>query len=294
MQNLASSQGLVASVVAVAAFAGFVGGWDGASPLIIDHNCTDLASIPAAYVDSVKAYMRLHYAHTSHGSQLTHGADTIYFHDPFYAVSIGDSHLPDETGVFCVFRGQEDRTYIEPHQYWETEAGMNDTRDVLRNNPQISVSMFAWCTQMSSASEAYVQAYLDSMTQLESEFPNVTFVYMTGNAQSAGAAANRFARNEQIRQHCIDNNKVLFDFADLDCWWFNPGTQEWELNTYTDYYENIYPLQHPQFDGDELAHTTVESCVQKGKALWWMMAALSGWPTSTKEASWGSIKKRYR
>jgi hypothetical protein len=157
--------------------------------------------------------------------------------------------------------------------------------------------MFAWCTQLSSATEEYVQAYLDSFAVLESEFPSVTFVYMTGNAQSAGAAANRYARNEQIRQYCRANNKVLFDFADLDCWWYNPDTQEWELNTYTDGYGDTYPLQHPQFDGTEVAHTTWESCEQKGKALWWMMARLAGWQpdsTGTVEGSWGSIKRMLR
>jgi hypothetical protein len=280
---------LMSLLIVTAAFGG-----EREESLVIDHSCTDLTRIPPEYVDLVKTNMKLHYAHTSHGSQLTHGVDTIEAYDAFYLVSIGDRYLPDDPGSFCIFRGQEGGTYVEPEQYWATAAGMDDTRDVLNNNPQISVSMFAWCTQLSSASEEYVQTYLDSMMQLESEFPNVTFVYMTGNAQSAGAAENRYARNQQIRQHCIDNNKVLYDFADLDCWWFNPDTQEWEFNTYTDYYGAIFPLQHPQFDGDELAHTTVESCVQKGKALWWMMAALSGWPTSVEESTWGSIKRRYR
>ena len=119
---------------------------------------------------------------------------------------------------------------------------------------------------------------------------------MTGNAQASWAAANRYARNQQIRQYCIDNNKVLFDFAELDCWWFNPATQEWELNTIEDTYGNIYPLEHPQFAQEVIAHTTLESCEQKGRALWWMMAKLSGWSdtTSVEQSTWGSIKRRSR
>jgi len=294
MTNIALGHGVMIAAFTIALVSGSPAGWDGAEPLIIDHTCVDPSSVPPGYIDSAKTYMKLHYAHTSHGSQLTYGVDTIEAYDPFYGVSTGDSYLPDEPGAFCIFRGQEGITYIEPEQYWATAEGMDYTRAVLTNNPQINVSMFAWCTQLSSASEEYVQAYLDSMTQLESEFPEVTFVYMTGNAQSAGAAENRYARNQQIRQYVLDNNKVLFDFADLDCWWFNPDTQEWEFNTYIDYWGNEYPLQHPQFDGDELAHTTVESCVQKGRALWWMVAVLSGWSSSVDESSWGSIKRRYR
>lgn len=265
-------------------------------PITIDHTCTDLSKIPSTWIDSVKQFKKLHYAHTSHGSQLTHGLDTIETVDPFYDVAILDKALPVELNSFCIFKGQENLTYITPEQYWATAEGMNETRDVLNHNPEINVSMFAWCTQMSSATEEYVNAYLDSMTLLESEFPDVVFVYMTGNAQSAGAASNRYARNEQIRLYCLNNGKVLFDFADLDCWWYNPNTREWEYNTYTDYWGNVFPHQHPQFDGDEVAHTTWESCEQKSKALWWLTARLASWPGDTINAgsiSWGELKKIY-
>jgi hypothetical protein len=45
------------------------------------------------------------------------------------------------------------------------------------------------------------------------------------------------------------------------------------------------PVEHPDFNGDEAAHTTYSSCEQKGKAFWWLMAMLAGWnapePTAT-------------
>jgi len=271
--------------------------WDGSAPLIIDHTCTGLSIIPMSWIDTVQEQRIWHYGHTSHGSQLLYGLDAIESSDSAYYAVYEKSTLPDVPGAFCIFQGNEEVTYVEPPDYWSTEAGMNATRSVLRNNPEINVSAFAWCTQLSSATEEYVQAYLDSMTKLENEFPNVTFVYMTGNAQSYGAAPNRYARNNQIRQYCIENNKVLYDFADLDCWWFNPDTQEWEMGTYTDYYGNVWPVQHPHFDGTEVAHTTWESCEQKGKAVWWLMAKLSGWsgePTATEIGSWGQLKQMFR
>jgi hypothetical protein len=69
---------------------------------------------------------------------------------------------------------------------------------------------------------------------------------------------------------------VLFDFADLDSWWFNPVSEEWEHSTY-DYDGSTVPVEHPQFNGSEAGHTTYESCEQKGRAVWWMMARLAGW-----------------
>jgi hypothetical protein len=102
------------------------------------------------------------------------------------------------------------------------------------------------------------------MAQLESEYPGVTFVYMTGNAQ--GSEQNRYDRNNQIREFCRQNNKILFDFADLDCWY--NGEQ---------YTVDGIPTEHPHFNGDEAAHTTFESCENKARAFWWLLARIAGW-----------------
>lgn len=43
---------------------------------------------------------------------------------------------------------------------------------------------------------------------------------MTGhlNGGSGPPDGNTFLRNEQIRQYCMQNNKILFDFADIESW----------------------------------------------------------------------------
>ena len=249
----------------------------GSQPLIVTHACTDTSEIPETYIDAAQAGIKLHYAHTSHGGQLTTGLSRIEAGEPAYSVAIGYRALPSEPGALCIFDGQEHDTYITPDEYWETHAGMDYTRDVLNNYPTINVSMWSWCTQLDYYSQAQCQAYIDSISSLEAEFPGVTFVYMTCNAQGTGSSGyNRYVNNEMIRQHCIDNDKVLFDFADLDVWWYNPATPGWEFSSY-DYGGTDVPVEHPHFNGNEAGHTTYESCEQKGKAVWHMVARLAGW-----------------
>ena len=245
----------------------------------IDHTCTDLPSIPADWIDSVKT-MSMHYAHTSHGGQLTTGLDLIENDNSTYDAEVGSSYLPDVPGALCIFDGQEGDTYITPDMFWETADGMDMTRSVLTNNPAITVCMWCWCCQLDYYGQEQVQAYLDSMAVLESEYPSVTFVYMTGNAQNTGGEGyNRYQRNRQIRQYCESNDKILYDFADLDSWWYNSSSSQWEQNTYS-YSGSSVPLEHGQFNGDQAGHTTYESCRQKGRALWWMLARIAGWDGS--------------
>ncbi len=277
-----SSVCLVASLAAAALFAGAgcakksqptasSGTMPAQHSLIIDHTCTNLSSIPARWIDTVKLGCKLHYAHTSHGEQLTWGLDTLQGSDSTYRYAISYSALPAQSGAFCILDGQISQTYITPDLYWQTTGGMNLTRNVLAGNPAINYSMWCWCTQLDGYDSLAVQDYLDSMIVLEREFPNVTFIYMTGNAQDSSSGGwNRHLRNQQIRRFCAANKKALYDFADIDCW-FN-GQQHlvtWNGNT--------FPAEHPQFNGSIVAHTNWLSCQHKARAFWWMMARLSGW-----------------
>ena len=144
--------------------------------------------------------------------------------------------------------------------------------------------MWSWCGQAGSYSAEQVQEYLDALDDLQKAYPEVVFVYMTGHAQHGGKKGyNRYLRNNQIRRWVKENpekKRVLFDFADLDSWWYNAVTRTWEQSSYKYFngkeYLNI-PIEHPRYHGQERAHTTLESCRQKGRASWWMFARLAGW-----------------
>ena len=261
--------------------------WDGATPLIIDHTCTGLSTIPDEWIDSVQANLRMHYVHASHGAQLTCGLQLLEGMDSKYGVAIGSQYLPTESNAFNIYDKEGD-----PDMYWfegQYNNGMEITRGILNANPTINVSMFMWCVQLYSSNpegmpnEEYVEAYLENVSTLESEFPDVTFIYATSHAQYCIDTEYdiyghlRYLADERIRQYCLENNKVLFDFADLDSWWFNPSSQEWEHTTCTTEGYTI-PIQHSHYEyPHDCGHANNACCEQKGRALWWMLAKIAGW-----------------
>ncbi|TFG32808.1 hypothetical protein EU527_09255 [Candidatus Thorarchaeota archaeon] len=256
--------------------------WSGG--LIIDHNCIDMAAIPSEWIDSAQENIKIHYAHTSHGSQITEGLTRLESANSSFDVSIGYLTLPTDVEALCILDGNPPHDYITPDLYWQGTSARALTQNTLNNNPTLTISLWSWCCQLYDYTDAETQQYLNAMASLESANPDITFIYMTCNAQSDDSSGyNRWLRNEQIRQYCINNDKVLFDFADLDCW----SNGEHSTYEYLVGAETLQiPIEHEDFNGDEAGHTTYSSCEQKGRAFWWMMAMLAGWnapdpPTTT-------------
>jgi len=237
-------------------------------PIIIDHTCNDLSKIPDYWIEQVKDSIKVYYGHASHGAQLTGGLERISDSNSKYSYE-GAYYLPTTPNTLCFYE-----TYNNPDMFFSEVQG------ILNANPSINVAMFAWCGE---ASWYDIDKYTSDMEALEDANPGVTFVYMTGNTQEGfNAGYGRYKFNQALRQFCRDSNKVLYDFADLDVWYkdeYTPNTYDWDDYGRKPLITGI-PLEHPQYHGDDYGHTTWESCENKAKAVWWMLARIAGWDTT--------------
>ncbi len=262
------------------------------SGLIVDHRCTDTAAIPADWLEQVRSTLRIAYGHTSHGSQLLTGA--LAFRgdpgSPFYF----DLEWGFAPGIFFN-DGIPDGDLGEPG-----DLGWRDGTVELLGRPanDRNVVMWSWCGGVSGGTEAGVNAYLQATSDLETRYPAVRFVYMTGHLDGSGAAGNLHLRNEQIRNYCRANGKTLFDFADIEsydpdglrnymelyandaCDYDSNGDQEPDRNWASDWL-----AAHPDHEltriaagCEECAHSERLNCVLKGRAAWWLWARIAGWP----------------
>jgi hypothetical protein len=230
---------------------------DTAGTVIADHGAVlAFNDIPGAIIDSIVSQLNIYYAHTSHGSQLMTGLDMVEAENSLYFQS------------YCYERSDDlghngDTSWI-PH-----------LRTYLTNNQECNVVMFSWCGGASDNTEAGINIYLNAMSSLETDYPQVTFIYMTGHLDGTGETGNLRARNNQIRDYCRQNGKILFDFADIES--FSPDGVFYPDETDACSWCAVWCAENECPDCYSCAHSHCFNCYLKEKAFWWMMARLVGW-----------------
>lgn len=259
-------------------------------PIIIDHNCTNLDEVPSSWIVDAKSNFRMSYGHTSHGSQIVTGISITFdrYGDlyRYQTISLFGQSVPD--GVFAFRDRYPSGDLGSPNRTNWASA----TRDLLDHQDcDINLIMWSWCGQAGTASESDMNTYLNLMNALETDYPNVTFVYMTGHLDGSGEEGNLNIRNEQIRNFCKQNNKILFDFADIESYdpdgnyFLDKGANDacyyWVDGTRLNWAEEWCLLNPGECDNCSCAHSHCLNCRQKGQAFWWMMATISGWDQGT-------------
>jgi hypothetical protein len=254
-----------------------------ATAVIVDHSAARLDQIPDQWITKAKETLHIAYGHTSHGSQLITGmTGLVGFKGAKYSFNAGGTggaldlrDTPFDNGFDL---GSPNRTA------WE-----GSTRTYLAAHPEVNVVMWSWCGQVSTATPADIDTYLNLMSGLERDFPGVKFVYMTGHLDGTGLTGNLHLRNEQIRAYCRANNKVLYDFNDIECWnpdgvWFgdkSPNdncdytdgskTGNWAIEWQTTHTRGV------DWYECDAAHTQPLNANRKAYAAWSLFARLAGW-----------------
>ena len=269
--------------------------------IIIDHNCAKLEPIPESAIQQAKSNLHIAYWHTSHGSQLTEGMkslrDLTLTNLVGYKGDIYDWNNGGAGGAMDLEDKYEGDLGHNGDLTWErtTRAFLADA-----DNSDVNVIMWSWCGGASDNTEAGINTYLNAMDQLEIDFPNVKFVYMTGHLDGSGEAGNLNVMNQLIRDYCTQNNKVLYDFADIES--YDPdgnyfldkrandncdydsdgnGTRDanWATEWQTAHTENI------DWYTCSAAHSQPLNGNLKAYAAWWLWAKLAGWGTVSLTAT---------
>ncbi|PKL39664.1 MAG: hypothetical protein CVV44_05430 [Spirochaetae bacterium HGW-Spirochaetae-1] len=188
----------------------------------------------------------------------------------------------------------------------------NATRTYLDNpsNYDINVVIWSWC----KISGHNINRYITNMERLLEEYgPGgsnsravehpVEFVFMTGHSEGTGETGAAALAAEQIRSHCIANNRWLIDYYDMECYDpdgnyfgnlniadnlnYNSGANNWAveyLNRHDGGLMDILTMgDGGSFSGcTSCAHSdspraATLNCVLKGQAAWWLFAGLAGW-----------------
>ncbi len=260
---------------------------------VVNHNSTDITQIPESAINTARTNLHIAYGHTSHGSQLTTGMTGLVAFANGGGLGLS---LPDD--IFAYNNGGSSGA-LDLHDYaMGGDCGyypqwVNNTRDYLTSHTDTNVIIWSWCGQVSGMSEqTMIDNYLAPMTQLELDYPNVTFVYMTGHTDGSGESGNLHIRNQQIRDYCIANNKVLYDFYDIEtydpdnnyygdklvndaCDYDSDGNSSRDANWATAW-QNSHTEDVDWYDCSS-AHSQPLNANRKAYAAWWLWARIAGW-----------------
>jgi len=217
---------------------------------------TAFETIPRTAIDAAQA-LRIFYGHTSHGSQLMAGLNMLSGGGPLYP-------LPSVTEVSGDLGHNGDLT-------WE-----RTTRALLENHADdYDVVVWSWCGGCSDNTPDGIDIYLQAMTGLERDYPGIIFIYMTGHLDGSGPDGALYANNNRIGAYCDQNDKFLFDFADIES--YDPDGAYYPDESDDCSWCSDWCDTHDCPPEVSCAHSHCFNCYQKGKAFWWLLARITGW-----------------
>ena len=246
------------------------GGTTKGGGFVIDHTAVDaFERIPAEYVAAARK-LKVFYGRLSHGDQLIGGLKMIE---------------KAKGGAFAE-AGSVEQFYssLDPGRETPDWEGATRTR-LAKIGAGLDVVMWAWSGNVGRPDRGGTTDYIAktnaSLEKLETDYPKIRFVYMTGPAQTYKGATDYAKNNAQVRKFAMDHGKVLFDFEDIDL--HSPdGAAHLDATDACEWCD-AWCAHHDCSAADpsdkcvENHHTHCFNVLQKGKATWVLLARLAGW-----------------
>jgi len=263
-------------------------------PVIINHESVmNFSSIPRYWIEYTKETLHIAYEHTSHGSQLITGMNRL---DSFMGTR--NIYIFNNGGLKGALDLRDDAMQRYYPQGNASDLGYYPdwviaTRNYLNavENQKVNVIMWSWCALHASEAEI-IGEYLPAMEQLEADYPHVKFVYMTGHSDGGGETGSVHIWNSVIREYCMNNHKILYDFYDIEL--YDPDGHYYgdkRVNDNCDYDSDNngsrdsnwaiqWQLSHQEnvdWYSCSCSHSQALNCNQKARAAWYLFARLAGW-----------------
>ncbi|MEN8122622.1 MAG: hypothetical protein ABFS35_19935 [Bacteroidota bacterium] len=196
----------------------------GQEGFIINHLNTDLSQIPENWIDSAKQKLKIKYFRRSHGSHIDVGG-----------MAALRRFSTEYSNLYNYSKSPADGSLLFDYQWYsldfENEVWDSITRVYLDapENAEINVIMWAWSSYLYLVD---VDKYLQDMEVLISEYgpegtkirngdrsTPVIFIFQTACGQrSIDRNEPVYINNQKIREHCLNYNRILYDFNDLECY----------------------------------------------------------------------------
>ena len=132
------------------------------SAVVINHSNADISKIPESYITQAKTNLKVFYIHTSHGSQIISGMETL-------ENSLGSLYAFNSTGSGGSLKIEEEYGDLGSNGDLGWEYQVRDKLDQSGNNT--NVVMISWCGGVSENNSSGINAYLNAIDRLRQIIP---------------------------------------------------------------------------------------------------------------------------